>query len=250
MRLIDLSLPLQNSAEAPDILHYTDHQTSAIERGRSLGFDPQLLPEPGVHTASERYNTATHMGATHVDAPWHYGPTSEGRPARTIDELPLEWFFSDAVRLDLAAGPSSEEISADEVQAELERTGCRLKPLNIVLVRTGADGFWGTPEYTTSGRVMSVRAAEYILDQGVRVVGFDSTSPDRFVRQAVPALAAGRPEEFLPVHMLGRRREFCIVEKLTNLDRLPAQGFQVCLFPLNVHRGSGGWCRAVAILPG
>lgn len=249
MRLVDLSLPLQNSPGAPDVLRYSDHRQSAIERGHSLGFDPALLPEPGVHTATERFNLATHIGATHVDAPWHYGPTSEGRPARTVDELPLEWFLSDAVKLDLAGRTHAGEISVDEVQAELDRVRYRLKPLDIVLIRTGADRFWGSPEYNTSGRIMRVEAAEHIIDQGVRVIGFDSASPDPYVRSAVTSLIEGRRHEFLPVHMLGRRREFCIVEKLTNLDRLPPYGFQVSVLPLKIHRGSGGWCRAVAILP-
>jgi len=37
---------------------------------------------------SKEIQAITHTG-THVDAPYHYGPTSEGKPARRIDELPL-----------------------------------------------------------------------------------------------------------------------------------------------------------------
>ena len=43
--------------------------------------------------------TAITTPVPHVDAPYHYHPTSRGRPARRIDELPLEWFLAPAVRL-------------------------------------------------------------------------------------------------------------------------------------------------------
>jgi kynurenine formamidase len=39
------------------------------------------------------------------------------------------------------------------------------------------------------------------------------------------------------------------MEKLTNLDKLPPDGFEIVCFPVKVHRASAGWTRAVAILP-
>jgi len=41
----------------------------------------------------------THSG-THIDAPWHYNPVSEGKRAKTINEVPLEYFYGDGVVLD------------------------------------------------------------------------------------------------------------------------------------------------------
>jgi kynurenine formamidase len=249
MRLVDLSLPLLNPEGSPAVLHPTEHLTAAAERGRSLGFDPALLPEPGVHMASERFDLATHRGATHVDAPWHYGPVSAGRPARTIDELPLDWFFGDGVRLDCTGVPADSEVDLEKIQSEVEQSGEPLSPGEIVLVQTGADRYWGTARYENASPSVSRDAIAWLLDQGIRVVGFDAFSPDRAVRAAIGELKAGHPERFLPVHMLGREREFCIVEKLGNLGAVPRRGFKVCLFPLKVQRGSGGWCRAVAFLP-
>jgi len=40
----------------------------------------------------------------------------------------------------------------------------------------------------------------------------------------------------------------CILEWLTNLDRLPHTGFLVCAFPVKVHRAGGAWVRAVALV--
>ena len=49
-------------------------------------------------------------------------------------------------------------------------------------------------------------------------------------------------------HRAGREIGYCHLEKLHNLEALPADGFQVVCFPVKVHRGSAGWTRAVAII--
>ena len=45
-----------------------------------------------------------------------------------------------------------------------------------------------------------------------------------------------------------RRTAYCHVEKLHNLESLPAYGFDVVCFPVKVTGGSAGWTRAVAII--
>src|SRR6201991_4632426 len=53
-----------------------------------------------------------HAG-THVDAPYHF----DARPgAKSIDELPLENFFTEAVCLDLAHKPLRSDISIEDLQ--------------------------------------------------------------------------------------------------------------------------------------
>jgi len=49
-------------------------------------------------------------------------------------------------------------------------------------------------------------------------------------------------------HKAGREIGYCHLEKLHNLELLPATGFKVSCFPVKVRRGSAGWTRAVAIL--
>ena len=50
-------------------------------------------------------------------------------------------------------------------------------------------------------------------------------------------------------HRAGREIEYSQIEKLHNLESLPAKGFEISCFPVKVHRGSAGWTRAVALLP-
>jgi kynurenine formamidase len=42
--------------------------------------------------------------------------------------------------------------------------------------------------------------------------------------------------------------EYCHMEKLHNLDLLPATGFTICCFPIKIKAASGAWTRAVAII--
>jgi kynurenine formamidase len=39
------------------------------------------------------------------------------------------------------------------------------------------------------------------------------------------------------------------LEKLQNLEMLPADGFEIVCSPVEVYRASAGWTRAVTILP-
>jgi kynurenine formamidase len=53
-----------------------------------------------------------------------------------------------------------------------------------------------------------------------------------------------------PAHFAGITREYCQIEKLANLDRLPRpHGFYVSCLPVKIDRASAAWCRAVAIVP-
>ena len=103
-RLIDLSVPLENGVPAdlgpgPSI-EYIDHEQSVPSILPLFpGLKKQDLPD-GKGWAVEQIKLSTHNG-THLDAPWHYHPTmNEGERSWTIDEVPLDWCFQPAVKLD------------------------------------------------------------------------------------------------------------------------------------------------------
>jgi cyclase len=59
-----------------------------------------------------------------------------------------------------------------------------------------------------------------------------------------------RKEVLWEAHLAGIEKEYCQIEKLANLDSLPAPtGFKVACFPVKLKGAGAGWCRAVAILP-
>jgi kynurenine formamidase len=48
-------------------------------------------------------------------------------------------------------------------------------------------------------------------------------------------------------HKAGREIPYCHMEKLCNLEQLPANGFTVACFPHKIKGASAGWTRAVAL---
>jgi kynurenine formamidase len=246
MRLIDLSQTLNNSPGRPPALTYFDHSTVARERADQYGIDIEDMPSSEGHLAWERITVGTHGGSTHVDAPWHFGPTCEGKPARTIEQLPLEWFYGDGVVFDVHEWPHNHTVTADELQQELKRIGYTLKPFDIVLLRTGSDAHPEQGEASNPG--LGREAVLWLVDQGVKVIGIDAPSLDISASVMAAALKRGDKTSYFPAHYAGREREFCIVEKLANLRALPPFGFKVALFPVKMQQASAGWCRAVAFL--
>jgi kynurenine formamidase len=49
-------------------------------------------------------------------------------------------------------------------------------------------------------------------------------------------------------HKASREIGYCHLEKLHNLESLPADGFTVVCFPVKIRAASAGWTRAVAIV--
>lgn len=203
----------------------------------------------GSALAWESLHTDTHHG-THVDAPWHYGPTCAGEPARTIDQLPLEWFMAPGVRLDLRAKPAGAEITVDDLQSALNAAGHVLRPMDIVMLWTGASDIWDTPEYLERYSGLGASGTNWLLDQGIKVIGTDAWGLDRPpLYMGRDYLRTGDAAYLWPAHFVGREREYCQIEKLAHLGELPSpDGYTVVCFPVKIERASAGWTRAVAII--
>jgi kynurenine formamidase len=252
MRLVDLSVTL-----APDADWAPRWSRAKVKRqGHKFGAIavwlitrlPRRYLRSGLGWANDMLRLSTH-GTTHLDAPWHMTPISEGRPARTIDQVPLEWCYGDGVVLDMRHKGDGEVIEVDDVRGALSEIGHELKPLDIVLIQTGGDRLLGTPEYFTRGPGMSAAATRWLLDRGVKVTGIDAWGWDGPLGpQARRARQAGRDGVFWAAHYVAADKEYCHLERLANLDRLPATGFKLCCFPLKVEGGSAGPARVVAIV--
>ena len=183
-RFVDLSLSIESGlpSDPPMMIpkiDYVDHIRGAEQMKDFFpGVTPEQLPS-GLGWAVESLTLTTHSG-THLDAPYHYHPTMEkGKPSMTIDEIPLEWCFNDGVILDFRHKADGERIIAKDLEKELKRINYKIHPLDIVLIQTGADAAWGTPEYLTKGAGMDRESTLFLTEKGVKVVGIDAWSWDR-----------------------------------------------------------------------
>src|SRR5919107_1595744 len=198
MRIIDLTATIAPSR--PDALpferveiRHSSHAEGAAQVEGMLHVPPSLLRDGEGWAVEEFTKLATH-GVTHVDAPWHYNSVIQGRRAASIDELPLEWFFADGVALDMTGKADGEKVEAGDVESALSAIGHDLKPLDIVLVRTGRDALYGQADYVWRGCAVTAEATRWLYGRGVRVMGIDAWGWDGPLdRQAAEALARREP---------------------------------------------------------
>lgn len=252
-RIVDLSVALRAdiASDPPGTtpsITYIDHKESA---GQMVSFFPGLTPDMlpgGEGWAVEQLNCSTHNG-THLDAPYHFHSTTDGgKPAWTIDEMPLDWCMQRGVKLDFRDKPDGYVCSAKDVEDELKRVGVTLRPLDIVVINTAAGARYGQPDYVGRGCGMGREATLYLTERGVRITGTDAWSWDApFIHTARRFAETKDPSIIWEGHRTGIIRAYGHIEKLTNLDQLPVTGFTIACFPFKIHRASAGFCRAVAI---
>src|SRR5436190_21229062 len=150
---------------------------------------------------------------TYVDSPFHRYPDGID-----LAELPLDRLADlDAVVVDVSDGRTTIGV---EVFADKDVTG------KAVLVRTGWDRHWRTPEYMTGHPFLDEEAATFLVGAGATLVGIDSLNIDSTSTGERPVhstlLAAGIP----------------ICEHLAALGPLPDDGFRFSAVPVPI-KGMG-----------
>ena len=166
---------------------------------------------PGTEFAIDQLTMVGNTG-TYLDAPYHR--------------------FADGA--DLTAVPLS--LTVDVPAVVIRVTGTRQRDIGVgalaavdvrgkaVLLHTGDDARFGTPQYATDAHFLSSGAAAWLAGQAPAVVGIDAINIDDIADGVRPAhtrlLAAGIP----------------VVEHLTGLEQLPPAGASFTAVPL---RGAG-----------
>lgn len=253
-KFIDISATLQAgiASDPPMVLPQIDYLPHDQTTGELTSFFPGLEKDDlpgGEGWALEWLKVTTHSG-THMDAPYHHHSTmNNGERAITIDEVPLEWCMNPGVKLDFRQFEDGHVVSAAEVEAELKRIGHDLQPLDIVVVNTAAGARYGEDDYIHRGCGMGREATLYLLERGVRLTGTDAWSWDApFSLTAKRWAETHDPSIIWEGHRASMDIGYSHIEKLSNLEALPATGFTVCAFPIKIKDASAGFTRAVAIL--
>jgi len=252
MRIIDLSKTVSYQKQDPWFMRIKlknyPHRKSLFLIRFFLGLPKSLFPKAFKGWADDKIKNMGVHSTTHIDAPWHYSPTVDGKPAKTIDEIPLEWLFAPGVKIDVSGKADFEEITVADIENDLAKTAARIEPGHIVLIHTGRDKLQGN-DYVDRGLGMSRAATEWLIDQGVKVMGIDQWGFDLPLRYLVKkAKETKNAELFWQAHLVGAEKEYLHMEQLTNLQALPSHGFKVAVFPLKLKGASAAPARVVAIL--
>ncbi|MEA3345884.1 MAG: cyclase family protein [Chloroflexota bacterium] len=163
---------------------------------------------------------STHTG-THIDPPVHFIPG-----AKAVDQLDLETLICPALVVDMR---ERSAITADDLEMTVPAGVERL------LLKTDNSSLWeGKREFTPDYVALTDEAAQWLVEQEVRLVGIDYLSVQSY----------DEPHSGTHTTLLGAG--VIIVEGLNLLEVQPGLYRLVCL-PLNIAQGDGAPARAVLI---
>ena len=231
VRIIDLTQSLVHRDKlgqhpfhpVPYIFRFITHEQSLKEMNGRTSYQTDWL------------NINSHSG-THVDAPLHV----IAEPNTTsIEEMPLDWCYGEAVCIDISHFPPKAWISEKDLESAVKKSGIEIRRGDIVLLYTG---HWnrtqGTPAYGNDNPGLTKEAMMWLKDQGIKSFGIDAVTPDNPIdQQQRGVFPCHNKESFVPHY-----------ENLANLDKVVGKRFIFVGLPLKLRDCSGSPVRAAAIL--
>jgi len=208
MKLIDLSHPLEHGQQ-------------------TFAWDPKLSIIAHGTTKTLKYNItqismSSHQG-THVDAMYHF--LDDGK---TIDQMPLEWFYGNTHLIRIPKHANEEITIADFLPYQAV-----LQPGARIIYETGWYREFESENFYSDFPSLTQEAGRYLADCGIQFLGMDTPTPSK--------------DWYEIHHDILLPNEIVIVESLTNLHQVPDQ-FIFMGFPLNIKGRDGSPIRAVALV--
>ena len=168
-------------------------------------------------------NFGAHTG-THVDAPAHF---IDG--GATIESLPLDVLIGEAQVVEV---PNDMHV----IDEEFALAHCA-PDTTRVLFKTRNSAFWSEsdPEFHTDYTYLDVRAAERLIERGIKLVGIDYLSIEKY----------DSPKH--ETHSALLSRGVVILEGL-NLTDIPAGKYELICLPLRLRTSKGDGAPARVVL--
>ena len=166
-----------------------------------------------------RLDCGVHTG-THVDAPWHF--LEDGS---TAEQLPLDVMMGEAF---VAYLPEVDVVTAETLaRLKLPKDTTRL------LLHTRNSELWeaGVTEFRKGFVAMTSDAAQWLADQGIRLIGVDYLSVHRYGDGPL-------------THQILLRAGIVIIEGL-NMAGVASGTYELICLPLRLNGADGAPARAV-----
>ena len=204
MKLIDVSVPL-----SPALPTYPGNTPFSLE--------PIQRIAKGDHANLSTLHMSAHAG-THVDAPVHF---FDGAPG--TDSLPIEMLFGRTRVVDITSrhGIDADDLASIDLSEDIR-----------VLFRTPNSRLWGDPEFHKDYVGVTESGARHLVDRGIKVVGVDYLSVEKFKTPGAPA------------HHILLGGGTIVIEGLNLRDAEPGVYDMYCL-PLRIVGSDGAPARVV-----
>jgi arylformamidase len=189
--------------------------------------DPPVKLTAEAHLSHDKSHTirvtsiemGSHTG-THVDAPAHFV-----KGGKTLSEIPLEVFVGPATVFEI---PDVRSIRLDHLE-KLNWAG-----VERVLFKTDNSSHWDDSAFFEGFVYLEPEAGNFLVKRGVRLVGIDYLSIDRF-----------RSEEH-PTHFSLLPHDVVLLEGL-NLSKILPGRYHMVALPLNLQNADGAPTRVILI---
>lgn len=159
----------------------------------------------------------SHTG-THIDAPWHFIPDG-----RRLNQIPLDTLVGEATIFEITGARSIGKAAVEKL---------RLDGVERVLFKTDNSQHWNDGRFFEEFVYLEPDAAEVLANRGVKLVGIDYLSIDKF------------KSEKHPTHFVLLGRNVVIVEGL-NLSGVAAGTYHMSALPLNLQDVDGAPTRVI-----
>ena len=175
-----------------------------------------LISQGGFCNLSE-LKIGSHCG-THIDAPSHFLENG-----RTIDQLALENLIGEATVFEFK---NKENIDVSDIKQ------LRFDNVKRVLFKTVNSSYWKLSAFKKDFVYLTKDAAQYLVDKGIRLVGVDYLSVEKFESQLAET------------HHILLRNDVIILEGL-DLSTVEPGRYELIALPLKIKDGDGSPARVV-----
>lgn len=159
----------------------------------------------------------SHCG-THIDAPSHFLENG-----RTIDQLALENLIGEATVFEFK---NKENIDVSDIKQ------LRFDNVKRVLFKTVNSSYWKLSAFKKDFVYLTKDAAQYLVDKGIRLVGVDYLSVEKFESQQAET------------HHILLRNDVIILEGL-DLSTVEPGRYELIALPLKIKDGDGSPTRVI-----
>ena len=228
MKIIDLSQEIYPGMPVFDG-HREVRMRPAVTHEQRAGEKNPSTVSPVVHEIVLGEHTGTHVDATN-----HFGKSFVGK---SIDTMPLETFFTDAICLDFSHKKPLELIDVKEIRDALAKEGKEIRKGDTVLIYTDHYRKYYETDQWNNGPGVTPEVATWLGSLGVAGFGVETRSPG--------VLGKGNKE----IHTICGELNYPHYENVINLHLLlKYKRFKFLALPLKIRGGTGSPVRAVALV--